>query len=333
MERIRWGIIGCGDVTEIKSGPGFQKADNSQLIAVMRRNGRLAEDYAKRHNVPTWYDNADELIDDPEVNAVYIATPPAFHAEYTKKVAAAGKPVYVEKPMALDYASCLEMIEVCKKAGVPLFVAYYRRMLPHFLKVKQLVESGTIGEVRYVTVQFCRPPQPADVDPESTSWRLDRNIGGGGYFIDMGTHQLDYLDYLFGPVQKVDGFALNQAGLYPVEDIVTASLLFDGGIIANGVWSFATGPAVETDRSEIIGTKGKIAFTSFTMTPVVCTTEAETEKFDFKVPEHVQQPLIQTVVDELLGRGESPSTGESGARTNWVADQLLNAYYDKKAEG
>ena len=329
MKQIRWGIIGCGDVTEVKSGPGFQKADNSQLVAVMRRDAGLAEDYAKRHNVPKWYDRADDLINDPEVDAVYIATPPAFHAEYTKKVAAAGKPVYVEKPMALDYRTCLEMIEVCKKAGVPLYVAYYRRMLPHFLKIKQLVENGTIGEVRYVSVQFCRPPQPHDVDNENTPWRLDRTIGGGGYFVDMGTHQLDFLDYLFGPVREVRGFASNQAGLYPVEDIVSASFRFDGNIIANGVWSFTTGEATETDRSEIVGSKGKIEFSSFTMTPVICTTETGTEKFDFKTPEHVQQPLIQTVVDELLGRGECPSTGDSGARTNWVVDQLLDTYYEK----
>ena len=100
MKTIRWGIIGCGNVTEVKSGPGFQKAKNSALVAVMRRNGALAEDYARRHNVPRWTDDAQALIDDPEVDAVYVATPPAFHIEYTIQAARAGKPVYVEKPLA-----------------------------------------------------------------------------------------------------------------------------------------------------------------------------------------------------------------------------------------
>src|SRR5277367_2165196 len=99
-DTIRWGILGCGDVTEIKSGPGFQKATGSKLVAVMRRNGKLAEDYARRHGVARWYDDVDALIHDPEVDAVYIATPPGVHLEMALKVAAADKPAYVEKPMA-----------------------------------------------------------------------------------------------------------------------------------------------------------------------------------------------------------------------------------------
>lgn len=130
MERVRWGIIGCGDVTEVKSGPAFQKAERSELVAVMRRNGALAADYAKRHGVPKWYDDAEQLIHDPDVDAVYIATPPHAHKDYTLKVAAAGKPVYVEKPMALNAQECREMVEACRSAGVPLFVAYYRRAQP-----------------------------------------------------------------------------------------------------------------------------------------------------------------------------------------------------------
>ena len=138
MKTIRWGIIGCGDVTEVKSGPGFQNSKNSQLVAVMRRSGALAKDYALRHNVPKWYDDAQKLINDPDVDAVYIATPPAFHKEYTLKCAQAGKPVYVEKPMARNFEECMAMIEACENAGVPLFIAYYRRALDRFNKVKRI---------------------------------------------------------------------------------------------------------------------------------------------------------------------------------------------------
>ena len=108
---INWGIIGCGKVTEVKSGPAFNLANNSKLVAVMRRTGKLAEDYAYRHNVPKWYDNANDLINDPEVDAVYVATPPASHKDYALAVADANKIVYVEKPMALNYSECLEMIK------------------------------------------------------------------------------------------------------------------------------------------------------------------------------------------------------------------------------
>jgi predicted dehydrogenase len=83
MEEIRWGIIGCGDVTEIKSGPAFNKVANSKLVAVMRRDSAKAADYAKRHHVPKWYDDASKLINDPEVNAIYIATPPLQHDYFT----------------------------------------------------------------------------------------------------------------------------------------------------------------------------------------------------------------------------------------------------------
>jgi len=124
---IRWGMIGCGDVTEVKSGPGFQKAEHSSLVAVMRRNADLARDYASRHQIPKWYTNADELIRDDEVDAVYIATPPAFHKDYTLQVAYTKKPVYVEKPMAMDFNECQEMLSICKKNNVPIFVAYYKQ--------------------------------------------------------------------------------------------------------------------------------------------------------------------------------------------------------------
>src|SRR6478752_4064397 len=140
FNKVRWGIIGCGDVTEVKSGPSFQKIENSELVAVMRRTGELAKDYAERHNVPKWYDDADAHINDPDIDAVNIATPPGSHKEYTMKVAQAGKPVYVEKPMALDFTECQEMIAACEQAGVPLYVAYYRRGQARFLKIKELLE-------------------------------------------------------------------------------------------------------------------------------------------------------------------------------------------------
>ena len=147
MKSVRWGIIGCGDVTEVKSGPGFQKARNSELVAVMRRNAKLAEDYAIRHGVSRWYDNADALIHDPGVDAVYIATPPDSHKDYALAVARAGKPAYVEKPMALNYSECLAMIQAFEQAGVPLFTAFYRRALPRFLKIKSMLDcSGSHRE-------------------------------------------------------------------------------------------------------------------------------------------------------------------------------------------
>jgi predicted dehydrogenase len=318
VKTIRWGIIGCGDVTEVKSGPGFQKAENSSLVVVMRRNGKLAEDYARRHGVPKWYDSADALIRDPEVDAVYIATPPYAHKEYTIMCAQAGKPVYVEKPMGINCAECQEMIEACRAAGVPLFVAYYRRSLPRFLKIKELLDAGAIGDVRGVTMTLYMPL------PDEFDWHYTPEIGGGGKFVDMGCHTLDFLDYVLGPIRSVTGFAGNLGGHYPAEDIVTGAFEFESGVQATGIWSFTTFEMF--DRAEIVGTMGKISFSSFDTEPVLLTTREGVTEFTIDNPPHVHQPLTQTIVDELNGVGRCPSTGESGARTNWVMDQLLAGY-------
>ncbi|MCZ8514182.1 Gfo/Idh/MocA family oxidoreductase [Paenibacillus filicis] len=323
MNEIRWGIIGCGNVTEVKSGPGFQKAENSRLVAVMRRDEVLAADYAARHGVPKWYSRADELIRDPEVDAVYIATPPAYHHPYTLACAAAGKPVYVEKPMALNAAECDEMEAVCTKAGVPLFVAFYRRALPRFLQVKMWLEEGAIGEVRTVVTRHYGKPTAQELAGEP-SWRVKPELSGGGYFFDVGSHTLDLLDYLLGPIVRVSGDASNQAGLYAAEDIVTGSYVFESGVHGVGTWCFSSN--FDYEQNEIIGSKGRIEFSTFTEAPVRLIRESGTEERHIEHPAHVQQPLIQSIVDELLGRGACPSRGDTAIRTSRVMDAMIRGY-------
>lgn len=323
METIRWGIIGCGDVTEVKSGPGFQKAPGSDLVAVMRRDGEKAADYARRHGVARWTAEAEAVINDPAVDAVYIATPPDSHAEYVVAVAAAGKPVYVEKPMARTVAECQMMIDACRHAGVPLFVAYYRRALPTFLKVKELVDSGAIGEVRAVTIRLLQPAQPRDFAADKP-WRVQPEVAGGGYFYDLASHQFDFLDYLLGPVAAAQGYATNQAGLYTAEDAVVASFRFESGVLGAGTWCFTTDNGKSLDRTEIVGSDGVIRFASFDLdAPVLLSRKEGDEAFHFAPPAHVQQPLIESINAALRGEGECPSTGESAMRANWVLEQIL----------
>lgn len=325
MKEIRWGIIGCGDVTEVKSGPGFQKAKHSSLVAVMRRNGELARDYARRHNVPRWYDNAQELIEDPSVDAVYIATPPAYHKEYTIKAVRAGKPVYVEKPMALNYKECKMMIDASNEADVPLYVAYYRRALPRFNKIKDLIDSGKIGKVRFVKVTLYQKATLEELQGEDLPWRVIPEISGGGKFVDLASHTLDLLDQYFGAITEVYGIASNQANLYKAEDIVSATFKFESGVQGAGIWSFAS--YEDYDRNEIIGSKGKIIFSSFNDEPIKLITRQGVREYKIDNPPHVQQPLIQSVVNDILGIETCPSTGESAARTSKVMDQILKDYY------
>jgi predicted dehydrogenase len=319
MDMIRWGILGCGKVTEIKSGPALQRADGSELVAVMRRNGEFAADYARRHGVARWYDNAEALIHDPEVDAVYIATPPSSHKEYALAVAAAGKPVYVEKPMALNFAECQEMIAVCEKNSVPLFVAYYRRALPRFAKVKSLLDNGAIGDVRFVHVTFYRRPADRDLNGEE-NWRVDPRIAGGGYFYDLASHSIDLLQYLLGDAKAAAGYASNQSRMYEAEDIVSGVFVTENDVHVTCVWDFNAYD--ELDRTEIVGSAGKLTFSTFANNPVVLENQDGAQSFMIENPPHIQQPLIQTIVDELRGRGRCPSTGRTAAQTNRVMEQI-----------
>ncbi len=327
MKTIRWGIIGCGNVTEKKSGPGFQKAEYSELVAVMRRDGELAQDYARRHEVPKWYTSAEQLIQDDEVDAVYIATPPSTHKEYTLLAAQAGKPVYVEKPMALNTAECQEMIDACRSNDVPLFVAFYRRAMPALLKVKELLENDAIGDVRFVRTVHHKKASEQELQGD-LPWRVKPEISGGGHFFDLASHTLDFLDYLFGPIEQADGFASNQGGLYEAEDIVSGTYVFQSGVHGTGQWCFQS--YKNEDLNEIVGDKGSIVYSTLQERPIILKTESGEREIEVVYPEHVQQPLIQTIVNELNGIGQSPSTGNTAIRTSRVMDQLVANYHQEK---
>lgn len=322
---IKWGIIGVGNVCEKKSGPAFQNIEGSTLVAVMRRTGNLAADFAKRHGVPKWYDDAEKLINDPDINAIYIATPPDGHAHYTALSAAAGKPVYVEKPMARTHQECLNMIAACETAGVPLFVAYYRRALPNYLKIKALIEEGAIGDIRFIDIKIHKSIHPDKVSQSQNieNWRTKPEIAGAGYFYDLASHQLDFLDFLFGPIEKAQGIAKNFGNVYPAEDTTLGTFTFENGILGIGSWCFAVSENAQLDKTTIYGSKGTIEFPFFTGFDVTLNIEGKNSKiFKFDIPLSIQQPLIQTIVEELKGVGKCPSTGVSGARTNWVMAQI-----------
>jgi 1,5-anhydro-D-fructose reductase (1,5-anhydro-D-mannitol-forming) len=320
---VRWGAIGCGNVTEIKSGPGFQKAAGSALVMVMRRDAALAEDYARRHGVPRWTTDADALIRDPEVDAVYIATPPGTHVEYALRVAAAGKPAYVEKPMGRNYPETHCMVDAFAKAGLPLFVAHYRRRLPRFLKVKELVESGRLGQVTMLT--YLHTETRRERTGDDLEWRLVAEHSGGGIFMDLAPHGLDIFDYILGPLECVQGTAANLGSDYDVEDAVAMHCRFASGAMGLCAWNFAG--SVREDEITITGTAGRVTLTLFGNDPVVLETAAGVEQFDLPNPPHIQQPLIQSIVDQLQGRGKCPSTGVEALRTARVIDQVLASYY------
>jgi predicted dehydrogenase len=326
MTEISWGMIGCGNVTERKSGaPAINKVPHASLVAVMARKAEKASDYAKRHDVPRWYTDVDDLINDPGVNAIYIATPPDVHLEYAAKAIKAGKPVYIEKPMARNYEECAEINRLAREAGVPVFVAYYRRTLPYFVALKKLIDDKVIGEIRLINIALHWQPYDEEVgDNPQPRWRVFPEISGGGHFHDLASHQFDFLEYAFGPIKYAKGIARNQAGMYPADDIVVANFEFENGIPGNGSWCYTINKEQRIDQSQIIGSKGKILFSFFESSMIRVETEDGIQEYDVPYPPHVQQPLLETIVQELREEGKCPSTGETGARANLIMDWITS---------
>ena len=317
---VRWGILGCGDVTEVKSGPAYQKTAGFKIEAVMRRDAEKAADYAKRHNIGKYYSDADALINDPEIDAIYIATPPDTHKLYGLKVAAAGKICCIEKPLAPSYKESLEIHEAFKTKNIPLFTAYYRRTLPRFEQVKTWLDTNKIGEIRSIRWNLTKPASAQDLSGEY-NWRIDAKVAPGGYFDDLASHGLDLFIFLLGDIKEVSGYSLNQQGLYSAKDAATACWLHESGVTGNGNWNF--GSNKREDIVEIDGTKGKIRFSIFENDSIFLSNEeGETELF-IEHPENVQLPHVERIREHLLDISKHPSNGWNAVQTSWVMDNIL----------
>lgn len=307
MSTINWGIIGCGDVTEKKSGPALQKVPNSKLISVMRRNADKAADYARRHNVPKWYDDAEKLMNDTDINAVYIATPPASHIDYALAALNKGLNVYLEKPVTLNAAEAIKIAEAVKSTNGKLSVAHYRRGQPMFLHIKKLLEQKAIGEVRTVQIRTWQSLRPKLVSHLEDNWRIDPKLSGGGYFHDLSPHQLDLMLFFFGEPEYYSGRALNQSGFNDCDDNVSGQIIFKNKVVVNGSWSFNVTYDELTDRCEIVGSEGSMSFPFFSAPhTIILKTDKEVKEINFDPLEHVQQPMIEKVVNYFNNEGPNP---------------------------
>lgn len=267
------------------------------------------------------------MIDDPEVNAIYIATPPSSHATFAILSMRAGKPVYVEKPMAASYDDCTRINRVSEQTGVPCYVAYYRRYLPYFKKVKEIIRNKTIGDIMNVQVRFSCPPRNLDYSATaSLPWRLQPDIAGGGYFYDLAPHQLDLLQDLFGVIIEAEGMCANRAGLYSAEDSVSACFRFENGLPGSGSWCFVGHESAQEDRIEVIGDKGMLCFSVFNYDPIQLVTSDGTTSISVSNPPYVQLPLIKAVIESLQGFGTCSCTSVSATPVNWVMDRILGKF-------
>jgi predicted dehydrogenase len=312
---INWGIIGCGDVAEIKSGPAFQKTKQSKLISVMRRNADKVKDFAKRHNVPFWTTNALDILNDRNINAIYIATPPSSHLEYALQAINLGKHVYLEKPMVLNTDEAKILVEAVGNKGSKLTVAHYRRYLPVFVKVKELIESNVIGKVTHAKIKIAQTKSASLIAKSDENWRTNPEVSGGGYFHDIAPHQIDLMYYYFGEINSVKG--INTKKNMQTNDLVEGSLQFKNGVYFEGSWNFNAKD--DNDSCIIHGEKGTISF-SFYKEFIHLSISGKEENFQFEAPKHVQQPMIQETVNYFLGKNSNPCSVEEGLIITEIMD-------------
>lgn len=325
---MKWGMIGAGSVTEAKSGPAFRLAARSGLVAVMRRTPGMAADYARRHGVARHYEDALSLMQDPEVDAIYIATPPGSHKALALMACRVGKPAYIEKPMARNHAECMEISDAFDAAGLPLFVAYYRRRLPRFLAVKEMLDAGTLGALVSIGYTYSRLPLELSAD---LPWRLRAEHAGGGLFLDVGCHVIDLIGHLFGPIAIDRPVAINRSSLYDVEDGVSLAFTTSAGVAGTGEWDFRG--STRDDTLVVTGERGRVALSVFGDEPLRFTpSDGAGQSLSRPNPSPIQLPLVQSIVDELDGSGTCPSTGRTAARTSLLIDQVLDAYYGGRGD-
>lgn len=320
---IRWGIIGCGAVTEKKSGPALQKVAGSALHMVMRRTPALAADYALRHGVPHWTSQAEELILHPEVDAIYIATPPDSHLAYTRLALQAGKPVYVEKPMVRTYAEALAMLELCNNYSPSVTVAHYRRFWPLFAEVKRLLQAGAIGTPLTAELRCLRAPVPdTDLHKPEVQWRLQPVVSGGGLFHDLAPHQLDLLYYFLGPIRYASGTAYSHDARYPAHDTVCGIAQFECGLQFTGTWCFCVAPQQQDDTVTITGTKGMLRFSMMWQRPLIVQQGDAIEELHFDPPAHNQWFMVEQLIAFLQGQRSNPCSVAEAAATLRVMDSF-----------
>ena len=325
MAKINWGIIGCGNVTEKKSGPAFNKVANSSLVAVMRRDAEKAADYALRHKVENWYGSDDDLMANKNINAIYIATPPASHSSYAIAALQNGYNVYIEKPVTRNAKEARQIAETLKLyPHLKLTVAHYRRAVPMFLKVKALLEASTIGDIRTVQIRMWQSRKPKLIAETKENWRLNPELSGGGYFHDLAPHQLDLMLFYFGEPESYHGFSLNQAKSSPADDHVCGQILFKNNIVVNGSWCFNVAENQTTDTCEIIGTLGSITFPFFG-NYIHIKTDTVDETITFTHPEHIQQPMIEKIVAYFNNEAANPCSIEEAI----VLMDIMDAFTGK----
>lgn len=323
MDNIKWGFIGCGKVVQQKSGRAFNEIPQSSIYAIMRRDLDEAKRSAKMFDAPNWYDKTDDILASG-VDAVYIATPPGLHYKQAMACCEAGIPVYIEKPFARNYFEAEEISNAFRAKNLQIFVGHYRRALPRFQYIKNLIDTMSIGRITSVHSYLNRV---FSVREAQETWLYNPKLSGGGKFYDIAAHSLDIVSYLLGDITEVHGFAANSGTDCPLEDTVVCSFVTKTGVL--GTASFNGISDKKNDRMFVSGTKGTLEFSIHGKDDVIISNYETGSRNIISIPDPkvIEKPMIQTVVDALLGRGSCPCTSLDALPTYWVIDQILEQFY------
>ena len=325
---IRWGFLGCGKVVRTKSGDAFRNVPNSTIEVIRRRNLDAAKESAEYFGAPYWCDRIEELLAS-EIDAVYIATPPGLHYEQAMACLNAGKAVYLEKPFARNYTEAKQLTGAFEEAGVPLYIGHYRRALPRFLKIREMLKSNIIGDVTDIDFYLNRIFSQKEAD---NSWLYNPVLSGGGKYYDIAPHTVDIIQFLFGNITEVQGSARNLGVGCPLENVVEMTFVTEKGV--NGKARFCCVADEKSDRMHVTGTKGTMEFSVHGKTDVIVKDENGTiiEQFDLPDPKAVEESMVQSVVEDLLGISKCESKAKDVLVTYKIIDEVLNEFYGGRSD-
>jgi len=313
-----WGLIGAGDIVRKRVAGALRECAGCTLAAVSRAQAELAEPFAREVGATRWYPGWRDLVTDPDIDAVYVATPVRFHAEQTIAAAAAGKHVLCEKPMAMDLAECDRMIAACRNAGVTLGLAYYRRFYPLVIRVKQLIDDGAIGTLVFAQMNAFEAFDPRPGDPRS--WLVRRSEAGGGPMADFGCHRLEVLLHLAGPIRRVSSLVSTIALEREVEDTAVALLQFERG--ASGVLAVTHAAADAQDTLDLFGTKGSIRIRSLANGEMTLRTGGVERSESHPPARNVHLPLVEDFVEAVAMRRTPAVDGQVGRAVAAIQDAI-----------
>ena len=317
---LRWGLIGSGDIARKRIAPALRDLASCDLVAVCRGRPALAEAFGREFGARRWYASPEELLADPEIDAVYLATPVHLHAPHAIAAAQAGKHVLCEKPMAMSVQECDAMIAACRANGVTLGIAYYRHLYPAVTRIRQLIASGEIGAVVMAQINAFEHFNPAPDHPRH--WLVTARAGGGPMF-DFGCHRLEVLVDLCGPVRDVKSVVGNVAFEREVEDTAIALLTFERG--GYGTLAVTHAAREPQDTLDVFGTDGSlhVAVLNEGSVRVVRGEEQRIESLPPAANMHL--PLIAEFVESVAARRAPAVAGETGRAIAALEERIYAA--------